>query len=93
MEYIEWDLFVWAIGIFITIFTMTVGYLIKRIGEVDSECKIDRKEADQRLDNLERCFSNNEISLAKISKDIEYIKIKQDEITLRIKELVCKDFK
>jgi len=37
MEYVNWEVFVWVVGIITTLFTFMTGYLSKKIGDVSTE--------------------------------------------------------
>jgi len=50
------------------------------------------KDYEERLDNMEKCHTDNQVSLAKINKDIEYIKLQQQSISLKLDELLKKSW-
>lgn len=87
---VEWEVFAWAIGIIISFFTMIIGYLSKKINELSQDCILDRKDTEDRLNKVEDCHSKTEVKLAEINKDIQYIKLKQDEMSLNIEKLLTK---
>ena len=86
-NYVSWDIFIWAVGIITGTITIAMGYAIKLSSDISLRLTEERKELDGRLDEVEKCHTDNQINLAKISKDIEYIKVKQNEISLSIREL------
>jgi len=88
MEYVNWEVFVWVVGIITTLFTFMTGYLSKKIGDIS----IEHKDYDDRLNNMEKCHTDNQVSLAKINKDIEYIKLQQQSISLKLDELLKKSW-
>ncbi len=88
MEYVNWEVFVWVVGIITTLFTFMTGYLSKKIGDI----LIEHKDYDDRLNNMEKCHTDNQVSLAKINKDIEYIKLQQQSISLKLDELLKKSW-
>lgn len=89
-DYVAWEVFVWVVGIIITLFTFVIGYLSKRIGEISIACDDYKKDAEYRLDEMEKCHLDNQVNLAKINKDIEYIKLQQQSIVVKIDELLKK---
>lgn len=90
MDYVAWEVFVWVVGIIITLFTFVIGYLSKRISEISITCDDYKKDAENRLDEMEKCHLDNQVNLAKINKDIEYIKLLQQNMALKIDELLKK---
>lgn len=91
-EYVAWEIFIWVVGIISTLFTFVIGYLSKKISEISIQCNDYRKDADSRLDEVERCHLDNQVSLAKINKDIEYIKLQQQSISIKLDELLKKSW-
>lgn len=87
MDYVNWDIFIWAIGIISGTITIAMGYVLRQINDITIRLENEKQETDERLDVMEKCHAENQVNLAKIGKDIEYIKVKQNEISLSIKEL------
>lgn len=90
MEYVDWEVFVWVIGIITTLFTFVITYLSKKIGDIGIQYEDIKKETDSRLDVVEKSHIDNQVSLAKINKDIEYIKLQQQQISIKLDELLEK---
>lgn len=90
MDFVAWEVFVWAIGIMILLFTMVIGYLFNRIKEISISCDDRIDEAELRLKEMEKCHLDNQVNLAKINKDIEFIKLQQQEISIKLDELLKK---
>jgi hypothetical protein len=81
--YVEWAVFIWAIGIILTLFGVVFNYINQkakdRQEDIDRhDCEI--QEMKTRVEKVEACHVENMVNMAKINKDIEYIKMKQDEI-------------
>lgn len=89
---VEWEIFVWTIGTITALFTMVIGYLSKKLNDACSNFEITNKNVDSRLDEMERCHTENQVNLAKINKDIEYIKVQQQDISLKLDELLKKSW-
>jgi hypothetical protein len=85
--YVSWDIFIWTVGIITGTITITMGYVIKLANDISLRLTEEKNEIDERLTDVEKCHTDNQVNLAKISKDIEYIKVKQNEISLSIKEI------
>jgi Iap family predicted aminopeptidase len=91
MDYVSWEIFVWALGLILAVSGLAIKYLMDRIKDVSS-CIEDRKkecqELDARLDIIEARHLDTQISIVKINKDVEYIKMEQQKISLKIDELL-----
>jgi len=90
MDFVAWEVFVWAIGIMILLFTMVIGYLFNRIKEISISCDDRIDEAELRLREMEKCHLDNQVNLAKINKDIEFIRLQQQEISIKLDTLLKK---
>ena len=84
---IDWEVFSWIVGIIIgfacLLFWRYFDGTMKNFDE-----RVD--EVEDRLKETERCKIDNEIALTNIKKDIEYIKLEQEKISLKIDELLQK---
>jgi len=90
MDFVAWEVFVWAVGIIVVLFTMVIGYLFNRIKEISISCDDRIDEAELRLKEMEKCHIDNQVNLAKINKDIEFIKLQQQEISIKLDALLEK---
>ena len=92
-ETVDWVIFVWAIGIILLLFGIVFNYINQKAK--DRQEDIDRhdtelEEVKKRIDKMEECHTTTQVDIAKINKDIEYIKVKQDEIVLMMKDHYAK---
>jgi uncharacterized coiled-coil protein SlyX len=91
MDFVSWEVFVWAIGLILAVSGIAIKYIMDVINNIKlciDDRKKDCQELDNRLDIIEARHTDTQISIAKINKDIEYIKLEQDKISLKIDELL-----
>ena len=93
MDNVSWEIFVWAVGIILLLFGIVFNYINSKAK--DRQDDIDRIDkafviVEDRVQKMEQCHSTTQIDIAKINKDIEYIKVKQDEIVLMMKDHYAK---
>ncbi|MDD5068494.1 MAG: hypothetical protein PHN89_02760 [Candidatus Pacebacteria bacterium] len=87
-----------AIAISGVISKISMQYIEERISKKDEVIKekmkqfndVERsiKDLDNRIDKIEDCHVDTQISLAKISKDIEYIKSEHIKMALDIRKIL-----
>jgi predicted PurR-regulated permease PerM len=83
MDYVNWEVFIWIIGIIITVGGIIVKYIMNSISDIKTIIDNNRKEAkelDARIDIIEAYHTQTQISIAKINKDIEYIRLSVDKL-------------
>lgn len=83
MDYVNWEVFIWIIGIIITVGGIVVKYIMNSISDIKTIIDNDRKETkelDARIDVIEACHTQIQVSIAKINKDIEYIRLSVDKL-------------
>jgi hypothetical protein len=86
MTYVEWEVFVWAIGFILTVSGIAIKYLMGRINDIKTmvdDAKSESKVLDGRVDIIEACHTETQVNIAKINKDIEYIRLSIDELLNR----------
>jgi hypothetical protein len=92
MDYVAWEVFVWALGITTVLFTTIIGYLFNKIKDVSIICDERIDASEERLKDMEKCHLENQVNLAKINKDIEFIKLQQQNISMKLDELLKKSW-
>jgi len=83
MDCVNWEIFIWIIGIIITVGGIVVKYIMNTISDIKTTIDNNRKEAkelDSRIDIIEACHTQTQVSIAKINKDIEYIRLSVDKL-------------
>lgn len=83
MDYVNWEVFIWIIGIIITVDGIVVKYIMNSISDIKTIIDNNRKEAkelDARIDIIEAYHAQTQVSIAKINKDIEYIRLSVDKL-------------
>lgn len=83
MDYVAWEIFVWSVGIILTVSGIAIKYLMDRIQDIKimvDDTKECSKELDSRVDIIEASHTETQVSIAKINKDIEYIRLRIDEL-------------
>lgn len=89
---VDFQIFTWAIGLVVSTGGIAIGYVLKRISDISVISDEKDKDLDNRLDAIESSHIDTQVSLAKINKDIEYIKLQQQSISMKIDELLNKSW-
>ena len=86
MDYVGLELFMWAFGAILTLTGIAIKYMYDRVMEIKSMVEDNKKERvcqmeglDKRLDIIEDCHTETQVNIAKINKDIEYIRLRLEE--------------
>lgn len=97
MDYVAWEIFTWAIGLVVGVTGIAIKYMIDKINDIKivvdekvEERERDCKNLDMRVTEMSTLNQKTQLGILGIQKDIEYIKLDQAKISIKLDELLKK---